>query len=78
MARPPMKPHPVEYRHRVVALTEDGRTTGEIAEASGVTGARVRSIKARRRAGGSVAIQSSANARRSLAVRADDPTLFLR
>ena len=67
-----MKPYPVEYRHRVIALTEDGRTTEEIAEALGVTGAWVRSIKARHRAGDSLAVKSSANKRASLAEREGD------
>ena len=64
-----MKAHPVEYRHRIIALTEDGQSTGEIAEALGVTAAWVRSIKARHRAGDSLALQSSANKRLSLAER---------
>jgi transposase len=67
-----MKAHPIEYRHRVLALTEDGQTTGEIAEALGVSGAWVRSIKARHRAGHSLAPKSSANKRRSLAEREGD------
>jgi transposase len=67
-----MKARPVEYRHRVIALTDDGQSTGEIAEALGVSGAWVRSIKARRRAGDSLALKSSANNRRSLAEREGD------
>ena len=34
-----MKPYPVEYRHRVIALTKAGRSTYEIAEALAVSDA---------------------------------------
>ena len=34
-----MKSLPVEYRHRVIALTEEGSTTGEIADVLGTSGA---------------------------------------
>lgn len=40
-----MKTLPVEFRHRVIALTEEGQTSSEIAEVLGVSAAWVRSIK---------------------------------
>lgn len=64
-----MKTLPAEFRHRVVALTDDGMTTSEIAEVLGVSGAWVRSIKALHRSGGSIEPKSRANKRRSLAQR---------
>jgi transposase len=64
-----MKPYPVEFRHRVIALTEQSMTATEIAEVLGVTPAWVRSIKQRHEAGESLDIKSSANKRRSLAQR---------
>lgn len=67
-----MKPYPVEYRHRVIALTEAGQSTGKIAEALGVSGAWVRSIKALHRTGESLAVKSPANKRLSLAEREGD------
>jgi transposase len=65
-----MTTYPVEYRERVVALTDEGMTTAEIAEALGVSGAWVNSIKRLHRAGRPLAPQSRANKRRSLAQRA--------
>ena len=62
-----MKSYPVLYRQRVVALTGDGLTTGEIAEVLGVSGAWVRSIKSLHRSGQSLEPKSRANKRRSLA-----------
>ncbi len=67
-----MKAHPVEYRHRVLALTDDGLSAPEIAAALGVTGARVTSIKRRHAAGQSLALRSRANKRLSLAEREGD------
>lgn len=67
-----MQAYPVEYRHRIIALTEDGQATKEIAEALGVSDGWVRSIKARHRAGDSLAVRSSANNRLSLAERDGD------
>ena len=64
-----MKTLPAEFRRRVVALTDDGMTTGEIAEALGVSGARVRSIKALHRSGAPLEPKSRANKRTSLAER---------
>jgi transposase len=64
-----MKPYPVEFRHRVVALADQAMTTSEIAEVLGVTPAWVRSIRRRYEAGESLAIKSCANKRKSLAER---------
>jgi transposase len=64
-----MKTLPVEYRHRVLALTEEGYTTGEIAEVRGTSGAWVRSIKALHRSGQPLEPKSRANKRTSLAER---------
>ncbi len=51
-----MTMHPVEYRHRVLALTDDGLSAPEIAAALGVSGAWVTSIKRRHAAGQSLAL----------------------
>ncbi len=59
-----MRTLPAEFRHRVVALTDDGFTTGEIAEALGTSAAWVRSIKALHNAGRSIEPKSWANTRR--------------
>jgi len=67
-----MKTLPAEFRHRVIALTDDGMTTGEIAEVLGVSGAWVRSIKALYRSGASIEPKSRANKRTSLAEREGD------
>ena len=67
-----MKTLPVEFRHRVIALTDDGLTTGEVAEVLGVSGAWVRSIKALHTAGASLEPKSRANTRKSLAEREGD------
>jgi len=64
-----MRTLPVEFRHRVVALTDDGMTTGEIADVLGVSGAWVRSIKALHRSGASLKPKSRANKRTTLAAR---------
>ena len=64
-----MKTLPVEYRHRVLALTEEGYSTSEIAEVLGTSGAWVRSIKALHRFGLPLAPKSRANKRTSLAER---------
>lgn len=64
-----MKTLPVEFRYRVIALTDEGMTTSEIAEVLGVSGAWVRSIKARHRSGASLEPKSRANKRTSLAER---------
>lgn len=67
-----MKTLPAEFRHRVIALTEDGMTTSEIAEALGVSGAWVRSIKALHKSGASLEPKSRANKRTTLAEREGD------
>jgi transposase len=67
-----MRTLPAEFRHRVVALTDAGRTTGEIADALGVSGAWVRSIKALHRSGAPLEPKSRANKRTSLAEREGD------
>lgn len=64
-----MKALPVEYRHRVVALTEQGYTSGAIAAVLGTSTAWVRSIKALHRSGQPLEPKSHANTRRSLADR---------
>jgi transposase len=64
-----MKTLPAEFRHRVIALTDDGMTTGEIAEALGTSATWVRSIKALHKSGVSLEPKSRANKRRSLADR---------
>jgi transposase len=67
-----MRTYPVEYRLRVVALTEEGQSTSEIAEALGVSTAWVRSIKRLHAAGRPLAPKSRANRRTSLAQRRGD------
>ena len=69
---PTMRSYPAEFRHRVVALTDDGMTTAEIAEVLGVSGAWVRSVKALHRSGASFEPKSRANHRTSLAEREGD------
>ena len=64
-----MKTLPVEYRHRVIALTEDGYSAEEIAELLDVSAAWVRSIKRLHADGRPLEPKSRANKRRSLAQR---------
>ena len=64
-----MKTLPVEFRHRVIALTEEGSTSSEIAEVLGVSAAWVRSIQNLHDAGRPLEPKSRANQRRSLAQR---------
>ena len=64
-----MKTLPVEFRHRVIALTEEGQTSSEIAEVLGVSAAWVRSIKNLHDSGESLEPKSRANKRLSLAQR---------
>ena len=64
-----MEAYPVEYRRRVIALTEQGKTSGEIARVLGVTSSWVRSIKRLHRSGRPLEPKSRANRRRSLAQR---------
>jgi len=68
----PTKTLPVEYRERVIALTEEGLSGPEIAEVLGVSASWVNSIKRLHRAGRPLAPKSRANRRRSLARRAGD------
>jgi|ERR1700733_3095971 transposase len=67
-----MKTYPVEYRQRVIDLTDEGMSSTEIAEALGVSGSWVNSIKRLHRAGRPLAPKSRANKRPSLAKRKGD------
>jgi len=67
-----MKTYPMEYRLRVIALTEEGLSGSEIAELLGVSGSWVNSIKRLHQAGRSLAPKSRANKRQSLAKRAGE------
>ena len=67
-----MKALPVEFRYRVIALTDDGLSSSEIAEVLGVTAAWVRSIKQLHASGQSLEPKSCANKRLSLAEREGD------
>ena len=67
-----MKTYPVEYRQRVIELTDDGMTSTEIAEALGVSASWVNSIKRLHRAGRPLTPKSRANKRQSLAKRRGD------
>jgi transposase len=67
-----MKTYPVEYRQRVIDLTDDGMSSTEIAEVLGVSGSWVNSIKRLHRAGRPLAPKSRANKRQSLAKRRGD------
>ena len=64
-----MKTLPAEFRHRVIALTDDGMTTSEISEVLGTSATWVRSIKALHKAGKPLEPKSRANKRTSLAER---------
>ena len=64
-----MEAYPVEFRHRVIALTQQGKKSPEIAEVLGVTGSWVTSIQRLHAAGGSLEPKSRANRRQSLARR---------
>jgi transposase len=67
-----MKTYPAEFRYRVLALNDDGMTTGEIAEVLGTSATWVRSIKALHKAGKPIEPKSRANKRTSLAEREGD------
>jgi transposase len=67
-----MKTLPAEFRHRVIALTDDCMTTSEIAEVLGTSATWVRSIKALHKAGKLIEPKSRANKRTSLAEREGD------
>ena len=64
-----MKTLPVEFRHRVIALTAEGLTSSEIAEILDVSAQWVRSIKKLHASGHPLEPKSRANKRRSLAQR---------
>jgi transposase len=64
-----MKAYPVEFRHRVIALTQQGMKSPEIARVLGVSGSWVTSIRRLHEAGRSLEPKSSANHRKSLAQR---------
>src|SRR5688572_28880770 len=64
-----MRTYPVEYRHRVVALSEEGMNSGEIAAVLGVSASWVTSIRRLHEAGKCIEPKSRANQRRSLAQR---------
>jgi transposase len=67
-----MKTLPVVFRRRVIALTEEGLTSSEIAEILDVSAAWVRSIKKLNDSGQPLDPRSRANKRRSLAQREGD------
>jgi transposase len=67
-----MKPYPVEFRHRVIALRAAGWATRDIAAALGVSRAWVDAVRRRHAAGYDLAPKSSANRRTNLAERAGD------
>lgn len=67
-----MTTYPVEYRQRVIDLTDEGMSSTEIAEVLGVSGSWVNSIKRLHRAGRPLTPKSRANKRRSLAQREGD------
>lgn len=69
LERSSMKTLPVEYRYRVLQLTEAGDAASEIADGLGPNAARVRSIKALHRSGQPLEPKSKANHRRSCAER---------
>ena len=60
-----MKTLPAEFRRRVIALADDGMTTGEIAEVLGAGAIWVRSIEALRKSGASIERESRADKRTS-------------
>ncbi len=67
-----MKTYPLEYRLRVIALTEEGQSAPEIAEALGVSASWVNSVKRLHAAGRPLEPKSRANRRVSLARREGD------
>jgi transposase len=72
MEVPTMNTLPAEFRYRVIALTDEGMTTSEIAEVLGTSATWVRSIKALHKAGKPIEPKSRANKRKSLAEREGD------
>jgi transposase len=67
-----MRTYPVEFRHRVIALSQQGMKSVEIARVLGVTSSWVDSIKRLHAAGKSLEPKSRANKRKSLAQREGD------
>jgi len=67
-----MKTYPLKYRERVIALTEEGMSSVEIAEVLNVSASWVNSIKRLQRAGRPLEPKSQANKRQSLAKREGD------
>jgi len=67
-----MATYPAEYRYRVIALTDEGMTRGEIAEVLGVSSSWVDSIKRLHATGQPLEPKSRANHLRSLAEREGD------
>lgn len=67
-----MRTLPVEYRERVVALADEGRSSVEIAETLGTSSSWVDSIKRLHQSGQPLQPKSRANKRQSLATREGD------
>ena len=67
-----MRTYPFEFRQRVIALSQQGMKTPEIAKVLGVTGSWVNSIKRLHAAGKPLEPKSRANKRKSLAQREGD------
>ena len=67
-----MKPYPVEFRHRVIALRADGWTTRDIAAALGVSRAWVDAVRRLHARGGDLAPKPPVNRRTTLAERMGD------
>ena len=61
--------YPAEYRYRVVALSEEGMSSAEIAEVLGVSSSWVDSVKRLHQSGRPLEPKSRANKRQSLAQR---------
>jgi transposase len=68
----PMRAYPVEFRQRVIALSQQGMKSVEIAKMLGVTSSWVDSIKRLHAAGKPLEPKSRANKRKSLAQREGD------
>ncbi len=64
-----MRTYPVEFRHRVIALSKQGMKSPEIAEVLGVSGSWVTSIRRLHEAGRPLEPKSRANHRKPLAQR---------
>lgn len=64
-----MRTYPVEFRHRVIALTQEGMNSGQIAKVLGVSGSWVTSIRRLHESGKPIEPKSRVNKRKSLAQR---------